>query len=580
MSLNQPPSLKLTISATACILFLAGCASTPSQYPAAHNPFSTDGSNNTGSMQINTLRAFGDSYTAFDYAGANGLKSWTTELTTLVPINKLENYAFGGARSNNVDERSFGRQIRNWERSNSDITSRDLTVVYFGYNDVGLGGRSAAETNASKAGYANNVNRLVEAGASSGSNRIFVTQIHDRSLSPFGSPTTGTPAHKDWNAFVASVANANDNVIAVDLYTVFDRVVQNPERFGLVNVTEANAARSSKDYLYFAGSHFGSKGQEIIARTYRHYLTRGWNWANALNAGSQASRQLSADITLGALDFRGGKSINQSVRLLPLMSQGSAAAPRGLAFDMQTRPLFGPSNGRVGLAYGETTKNTLLTPNSTSFTSTGVQSNATSLYWMQPSGGFFYTAQVSQNLHRFDQQDHDDILRSSIQNQRSASTLGFESAVRYTFGLGPTTITPWVSLSQERHVMNASTDRSLYTSDVSYRPSKVSDTYSGIGLDFEVSKMPLRGGHSLVMGGGINHLRALQRDALRLQSSEAINGIVSTEVFERGFEPRTQLSLNADLVLKQQYQFGLTYRVEPEQRRTSQALELKAKIPF
>jgi hypothetical protein len=99
-------------------------------------------------------------------------------------------------------------------------------------------------------------------------------------------------------------------------------------------------------------------------------------------------------------------------------------------------------------------------------------------------------------------------------------------------------------------------------------------------LDFELGKVPLSGGNSLVMGGGINHLRALQRDALRLQSSEAINGIVSTEVFERGFEPRTQLSLNADLVLKQQYQFGLTYRVEPEQRNTSQALELKAKIPF
>ena len=171
-------------------------------------------------------------------------------------------------------------------------------------------------------------------------------------------------------------------------------------------------------------------------------------------------------------------------------------------------------------------------------------------------------------------------MRNSVQNQRSASTLGFESAVRYTFGLGATTITPWVSVSQEQHVLNASTDRSLYTTDVSYRQSKVTDTYSGIGMDFELGKVSLSGGNRLTMGGGINHLRALHRDALRLQSSEAINGIVSTEVFERGFEPRTQLSLNADLVLKQLYQFGLTYRVEPEQRSTSQALELKAKIPF
>jgi hypothetical protein len=187
---------------------------------------------------------------------------------------------------------------------------------------------------------------------------------------------------------------------------------------------------------------------------------------------------------------------------------------------------------------------------------------------------------VSQNRHQFEQHAHDNILRNSIQNKRSANTVGFEGAVRYTFGLGSTSITPWVSFSQEQHTLHASTDRSLYTTDVSYRQSKVTDTYSGIGLDFDLGKMPLRGGHSLVVGGGINHLRALQRDALRLQSSEAINGIVSTEVFDRSFEPRTQLALNADLVLKQQYQLGLTYRVEPEQRRTSQALELKAKIPF
>lgn len=579
MSLTQQPSLKLTISATACILFLVGCSST-SKIPATHNPFSNDGGNRSNSIQINTLRAFGDSYTAFDFSGPNGLKNWTTELTTMVPTNKLENYAFGGARSSVYDDISFDKQLNNWERANSSITSRDLTVVYFGYNDVGLAGRPADQINASKTGYTNGVNRLVQAGASSGSNRIFVTQIHDRSLSPLGYSPSGTPAHKDWNTFVAGIANANPNVIAVDLYTVFERVVSNPQQFGLVNVTDAGFERAGSHYLYYGGSHFSNKGQELIARTYRHYLTRGWDWANALNAGSEASKQLRTDITMGALDFSGGKSINQSVRLLPLMSKGAGAAPNGLAFDMKTRPMFGQSSGRMGLAYGETAKNTLQTPNSTSFTSTGVQSNATSLYWMQPSGGFFYTAQVSQNRHKFDQQGHDDILRNSVQNQRSANTLGFESAVRYSFGLGQTTFTPWVSLSQEQHVLNASTDRSLYTTDVSYRQSKVTDTYSGIGMDIELGKISLSGGNSLVMGGGINHLRALQRDALRLQSSEAINGILSTEVFDRGFEPRTQLSLNASLVHKQQYQFGLTYRLEPDQRSTSQALELKAKIPF
>jgi hypothetical protein len=146
--------------------------------------------------------------------------------------------------------------------------------------------------------------------------------------------------------------------------------------------------------------------------------------------------------------------------------------------------------------------------------------------------------------------------------------------------VGETTFTPWVSLSQEQHVLNASTDRSLYTSDVSYKQARVNDTYTGIGLDFELGKIPLTGGHSFVMGGGVNHLRALQRQSLQISTTEAFNGIESTEVIARDFDPRTQLSLNAELILKKQYQFGLTYRVEPEQSSTSQALELKAKIPF
>jgi len=555
---------------------LKGCSTPTPQYPTVHNPYKVDTVQGQPSFSIDVLKAFGDSYTARDYSESSGVPNWTEFLNGLIDTSKVENYAIGGARAQDHDSSSFGQQI---SKSNS-IKNKELIVVYFGYNDISRVGRSEDSYAASRAAYSAGVNRLVSMGAASGNNRIFVTQIHDWSRNPGVDSAATKDAVRTWNNHVASVANTNPNIIAVDLFTVFERVMDNPAQFGLVNVTDDNSARSGSDYLFHDDIHFGSRGQTLIARTYHHYLTRGWDWANALNAGGSASGQLRNDVANGALNFNGGRSINNNMRFIPIIAQGSKPVVSGLAFDAKTQPLFGLDPGRVGFAHGYTDKKTLQTPNMGNLNKTDIQSASTALYWMQPSGGFFYTAEVSQNRHQFEQHAHDNILRNSIQNRRSANTVGFEGAVRYTFGLGSTSITPWVSFSQEQHTLHASTDRSLYTTEVSYRQSKVTDTYSGIGLDFEVSKMPLRGGHSLVMGGGINHQRALQRDALRLQSSEAINGIVSTEVFDRSFEPRTQLSLNADLLIKQQYQLGLTYRVEPEQRRTSQALELKAKIPF
>ena len=577
MPLPKPFHLKLTISTMAAVLMLSACSSSSKKPAAVPNPFNADGTGSSSNIRINTLRAFGDSYTAEDYSSSRGTKNWTRELAALVPTGNIENYAIGRAQAQSGEYNSFGQQVSNWQRRGSASSSKDLSVVYFGYNDVGRFGKSEASYAASRVGYRDGVDRLVQSGASSGNNRIFVTQIHDWSRNPGVNNASTSQAIKDWVNFVGDVANSHENVIAVDLYTVFNRVMENPAAFGLVNVTDADSSRSASDFLFHDDIHFGSRGQELIARTYRHYLTRGWEWANSLSAGSSAANQLSKDIEAGALNFGNGKSINSSVRLLPLSSNGKASAPTGLAFDIKTAPLLGQSSGRMGLAYGETARNTLRSSHSLT---TDVQSNASSVYWLQPSGGFFYSAQLTQNRHRFEQRGHDDLLRSAVNNQRSANSLGFETALRYSFDLGPSTWTPWVSLSQQQHTLHAGTDRSLYTSDVSYRQAKVTDTYNGIGLDFELSQLPLSGGHRLALGGGINHLRALQRDALRLQSSEAINGIVSTEVFERGFEPRTQISLNADLVLKQQYQFGLTYRVEPEHRSASQALELKAKIPF
>lgn len=357
MPLPHQPSLKLSLCAMACAAALVGCSSSPKGAPAKSNPFNADGTGGSSNVQINTLRTIGDSYTAEQNTVNFGGKNWTRELAGLVPTTRLENYSLGGATAQNGHAFSLSRQIDRANRSNGAYADKDLTIIYLGYNDIGRFGKTEASYAASRNDYRNGVDRLVASGAATDNNRLFVTQIHDWSRNPGVDPNTSN-AVKNWNNFVAETANRHANVIAVDLYTVFAKVMENPSAFGFVNATDANPPRAASDYLFYDSLHFGNRGQELIARTYRHYLTRGWNWAHALSAGSAASNQLARDIQSGALNFNGGKSINDSIRLLPIMGKDADAAPAGLAFDMKTAPLFGQSSGRLGLAYGSTDKNT------------------------------------------------------------------------------------------------------------------------------------------------------------------------------------------------------------------------------
>ncbi len=585
MRLKNRPSLNLSVCAMASALLLAGCGST-AKIPVTPNPFSADGSGGSDNVRVNTLRAFGDSYTAEDYSQATGVSNWTSQLSGMVPIGSVQNYAVGGAKAKSGEYHSFANQISNWEQRSSGITNQDLTVVYFGYNDIG-DGNTASSYAQSRADYQQGVDRLVAQGAASNNNRIFVTRIHDWSKNPGTNPDT-SGAVKDWVNFVAGVANANPNILAVDLYTVFNRVYKDPARFGLSNVTDANTARSNSDYLYYDSIHFGNKGQEIIARTYRHYLTRAWNWANALSAGRSAASELNQDINRNVLSLNNSASVeaHKNFRLVPLLSSSLRPGPSqpgenpsfGLAFDVKTSSKDGLNDGRMGLALNSADKR--FDKINGEQLSSALRSQSAALYWMQPQGAFHYSAQLSNSQHRVTQSGHDELLVRSINNQRNGQTWSLEGALRYTLEAGTTRLTPWMSINQQRSSLNSGKDQSIYTTDVQYSKINANHVLGSVGLDF--ASRPIHwGGHTqITWGGGIAHQQTLKQNNIQVTLKEDIYGDTSfSEVLVNPRVSKTQLSLSTQADINKRLRLQATWSVDPAKQQ-DQTLNISTVLPF
>jgi lysophospholipase L1-like esterase len=586
MTLNHRPSLMLSISVIACTLLVVGCASSSKEIPVTPNPFSVDGSGGSDNVRVNTLRAFGDSYTAEDYSQATGTTNWTRQLSSMVPTDSIQNYAVGGAKAKSGEYHSFANQISNWEQRNSAITSQDLTVVYFGYNDIG-DGNTAASYAQSRADYQQGVNRLVAQGAASDKNRIFVTRIHDWSKNP-GTNSETAGAVKDWVNFVADVANANPNIIAVDLFTVFNRVFEDPAKFGIINVTDANTARSSSDFLYYDSIHFGNKGQEIIARTYRHYLTRAWNWANALNAGGSAASQLNQDINNNVLSLNNSKAVgaNNNLRLVPLLSSNlransptSSENPSfGLAFDIKTKSENGLNDGRFGLALSNSDQR--FDQINGEQLSSALRSQSAALYWMQPQGAFHYSAQFSNSQHSFSQSGHDELLVRSINNQRNGQTWSLEGALRYTVAAGNARFTPWVSINQQRSSLNGGKDQSIYTTDVQYGKINSHQVLGNLGIDFASQPIYLTGNTRISWGGGIAHQQTLKQNNIQVTLKEDIyGGTTFREVLVNPRVNKTQVSLTTQADINKRLRMQASWSVDPANQQ-DQTLNISTVLPF
>lgn len=600
------PFVPNVLSLAVATLVLTGCASSgnTAKVAATPNPFAITGSTGTDQVKVNTLRVFGDSYT--DPAFTNSIKTlnWASALKGSGYTSEVENYAKGGARTSFSQTISFDKQIAAWKSKNSGIAERDLTITYLGYNDIGRSGRSAGFVAASKAGYVEGINQLVAAGAASGTNRIFVTQIHDWSRNPGVNTGLTKDQVVDWNNHVAAIANGNLNILAVDLYTTFNRILNDPAKYGFSNVTSVDPSRHAVDALFYDSIHFGSRGQEIIARTYAHYLTRAWNWANALEAGSASAAQLNQDIDQGLLVLgmqqQGQKILGSAFSLVPLGLQAQASQDRNVQrpsfnhyISGQKAPAFsgvalnfnGADAGwggasQVGLALHQKQGSTPV-GSAERQTRMGMQSHAASVYWVKPLSDFLLTTQVSQSSQRFSQSAADDLVLRSVDNSRKGSNWSMESKLRYSINQPAFTLTPWASLTQTRQRLDAGTLQTLYTSDVTFSATQSKEWVSGLGVDLQFTPVRLSGGRQLQWGGSLMHRESISRDAFVVSMREAAQPLaVQRELIDRARINQTYLGLNAQLDLSKHWNLSASYAADLKQTRQTQAVQVRASAHF
>lgn len=589
----QPTVIAASIAAA---LLLAGCGSTGSP-SASTNPFAVSTGNGTLQPHISTLRAFGDSYTDIAFTNSKGTSNWVTELTARVPTDVKLNYAIGGARAGKGGHREFDRQIDTMTGLGQDkISDSDLTIAYFGYNDINKNGARDDLVRA-KLGMAEGVDRLIAMGATKDNRRLFVTQIHDWSKNPGIADSTHGQVVA-WNSYLAELANSKENVIAVDLYTAFERIFADPAAFGFRNVSTPDARRSAADALFNDTTHFGTRGQRVIARVYEHYLTRGWGWANTLSAGSESAAKLNSEIDQGILAFGLNQPANLGrFQLIPLGLEtglfsgqkthrsfggrtfSSEAAPKGFAINFASNSSLFRDAGNYGLA---------LTQNSAPVTlATGERaiqrydSSASSFYWHQPASGFLLTTQISNHQVEVDSNERDDLINRSVTNSSEGSTWSFEQKIRKPLGNDWALFTPWMSVSGLSHQLKGQTLQSVYTSDVRFNSTSASDVLSGIGFDFQFAPLAVGNGSKLTFGGSLSHSESLYRSKVKLAMTEANQpGFTQRESLTRERLRNTMLGLQASLTLNAQVNLTASYATDLQKLKDSQTVRLQANISF
>jgi lysophospholipase L1-like esterase len=550
------------------------------------NPYAPVENQRPELVRVATLRVFGDSYSV---ASAPWGPTWSAFLTNDGTAANREVYALSGARAASIGGPtavSFTRQVDTWIRSGSQPGDRDLSVVYFGYNDIGRGGTGDAFA-AAKDGLSDGLARMAANGAIDGERRIFLTQIHDWSKNPGVSSALGSQV-RDWNAHVANVANSSRNYVAVDLYTVLERVYADPGRFGLANVTTADPARAGIDALYYDNVHFGPKGAQIIARTYRHYLTRGWDWANRLAAGAAASQRLNTDIDAGLLNLTLAARQNDSSPGLRLQVLGGspqvqagfagmdASANRGVLIDQADSS---------GSGYGVA----LLNHSTGQFTDTSLgeqhlaqATEGFAAYWRQSLGeGWQSTMRVTGLDHEFSSMGEEDLLAWRVSNRHGGNSLTFDQRLTRLHDLGAITLAPWVGVTHQYHRLDAATVSSAYTSDVRFDSTSYNEQAAGAGLYASFRPWYVGSLGLMQLGGHIGHWQVLDREDLTLTMREAnLPGVVNTQVIEGERISRQEASLNLQLRLNASTDFGIGIALQQEEANREQSYYLQVSHRF
>jgi phospholipase/lecithinase/hemolysin len=303
----------LAIAAGLIFVALGGTGALAAPF-AVPNPYATGPGDND--ITVRRLTVFGDSYSKLK---RKAYRNWAEQLrydetnpnSGLPLVRALAGFAVSGATAGTYpgSTNDFALQVTRWLAKSPVFGARDLTVVYFGYNDLKLStDASGGDLNGAMADYRAALQRIVSAGAGGGSRRVLLVMPHDWGRSPRyvanGQWSVMRQRTEVWNGFLAGLAEQNSftRLVALDLFTAMECVFNQPGDFGLTDVTKPRPQGADPaKYLYDLNDdiHFGPRGQALIRQVVQHYLTRGWDWSNTHKDPTAARQRLTADLEAG-----------------------------------------------------------------------------------------------------------------------------------------------------------------------------------------------------------------------------------------------------------------------------------------
>lgn len=569
-----PPQLASVIAASGLVALAVGPGgSATAQTYAVKNPYVPTQST-FDRLKIRRLVTFGDSYSDPSHQAAvsdptflNYL-NWSEQLRAQGGISLFSPFAVAGATAFNgaigsQPANSFKMQVDSWLARGIAYAYGDLTVVYFGQNDI----NRLNNLDRSRQDYENGLNRLVSAGALGSNRRILLTLVHDIARNPQHQARAENNT-VIWNQHVVEIANTRPRFLAVDLNTAFNRVFEDPQRYGFTNVTTANPARSKIDALYVDNHHFGEKGHLLISQVFKHYLTRGWDWANTIQAGSETMARLNADIDAGL--------VFQTFSLVDTSATGFALLPFGAlarAGELGEPPAWHADGGRVGFteqraadtadggmalryALGGGTDVALLASEYGATTamatdggseSSTVASRAAGIVLGQRAGRFQFTSSFLFSDDSYRRSAFDGFVAESATASFGGSSRRVGQRVAYEVETERATLTPWAELSWLRQDVDSYRIANPYVSDLTYSAEPVETTTLSLGVSGE--SLPLRLGalSELRLTGGLAYHHTLATDDYEVRVREQATGFIQRETIERDALHSISLNLGASL---------------------------------
>ena len=569
------------------------------------NPYAVAGATSVDDVKVDNMFVFGDSYSVSRFVrdGDSSVRvnPWADTMVANGFVDESINFARSGARAGTSDtQNSFSRQV---EDGNDDPNNNpsffeqdqrhdgdDLTIVYFGYNDLGRSLTPARDR------YIENIDRLIASGATANDQKIFVTLLHDWDRNPEQLANGATGDVETLNSAITQIANDRDGVVAVDLYTLFNRIYDNPGRFGFNNVATADPDNADSSALYVDANHFGQRGVDIIAQVYQHYLTRAWDWSNTLANGAQTIAQLNSDIDEGRLALSLSQDQKTGKQTLSFFSVGNDFEPgvgAQTGFGTSIKSLSQDNSGGNGLGMnyrlGQNAQMGLVVSeyrdgsdieHQRAVSGTSVKSHGMSIYLDQKVGKFNMDTRLTLAENDYSINSFDAVVDGHNQASTSGSAMSLRQKISRVMRAGSGWVQPWADLSVERQEIDSYTISSPFIADTRFSAADTNDVWAGVGVGYAMDPVKLGHESQLKLSAGAAYKHSIHRDDYKVTITDTAFGGRENAHIKRGAAEQFSFNMRGGLDVGENVSFGAGYNFTMSSEAEDDIHSLRADLTF